>query len=119
MGTLHGEDLEAGGVEPRDPLAEIEPVRLQGGAGVAGQESGDGLLHPLEDGVDVDHDELADDFTGIGGHEVLLGQMEDQTTTHADQSPRERSGRGSSSADSPLGQGRRHELPRSTGELDP
>ena len=34
-------------------MAHVEPVRPRGGAGVAGQEPGDGVLDTLTDRVDV------------------------------------------------------------------
>jgi hypothetical protein len=46
-------DVEAGRVEPGDPMAHVEPVRPRGGAGVAGQEPGDGVPDTLTDRVDV------------------------------------------------------------------
>lgn len=56
VGALDGERVEEGGVEPADPSAQIEAVYLECRAGVAGQESGDGVLDALADWVGLDQD---------------------------------------------------------------
>jgi hypothetical protein len=67
VSALDDERIEASGVKPTDPPAQVEPVRLERRTGVAGQESGDGMLDALLDRVGLDQDELADDFTGMDG----------------------------------------------------
>ncbi len=63
MGTLNDEGIEECGVEPTNPSAQIESVRLKDCSGVAGQEAGDGVPDALADRVGLDQDELTNDFT--------------------------------------------------------
>lgn len=65
--------VEASGVKPTDPPAQVEPVCLKRRTGAAGQESGDGMLDALPDRVGLDQDELGDDFTGMDGGRVHGG----------------------------------------------
>jgi len=73
VGTLDCERVEERSVEPADPAAQIETVRLERGARVFGQETGDGVLDPSADRVVVDQHELADDFTRVAGDGIHDG----------------------------------------------
>lgn len=46
-GPLDRERTEPGGVEPANPLAQVEPVRLERGTRLPGQEPGDRLVDAL------------------------------------------------------------------------
>ena len=62
MSALDDQRIEAGGVNPTDPPAQVEPLYLERRTGVAGRESSDGMLDALPD-----RDELDDDFSGMDG----------------------------------------------------
>jgi hypothetical protein len=67
MGALGGERVETGGVEPADPLTQVESLRVEGRARVAREEPANGLLGTVTNWVDIDQQELAHDFTDMGG----------------------------------------------------
>ena len=76
VGTL---DCERVGVErgkPSDPLAQIEPVRVEGGTGVAGQEPGERPIQLDRRRVDCrlafGQGELAEQGVFVDGHGVCL-----------------------------------------------
>jgi hypothetical protein len=73
VSTLDGKRIEASGVDPAGPVTQIEAIRLERGARVAGQEPADGVLDALADRVDIDQYELVDDFTGMSGGGVHGG----------------------------------------------
>ena len=60
-------------VEPADPSAQIEPVCLEGGAGVAGEQAGNCVLDASTDRVRLDQHELSNDFAGVDGRGVPGG----------------------------------------------
>lgn len=74
VGTFDVEGVEPGGIEPADPLPQVEPVGLQRCAGVSSEEARDCLLDSLPDRVDIDENELSDGCAAmIGGvREILL-----------------------------------------------
>jgi hypothetical protein len=63
VSALDDERVEECGVEPGDPAAQIEPIRLECRAGVSGEVAGDGVLDALTDRVGFDQHKLADDLT--------------------------------------------------------
>jgi hypothetical protein len=65
VSALDCERVETGGVEPADPLTQVELVGLKSRAGLASEEPANGVLDTLTNWVDIDQHELADDFTEI------------------------------------------------------
>jgi len=67
VGAFDLERVQERIVQPADPPAQIEPIRLQGRPRVASQETGNRVHDPLTNRVRLDQHELPDNLAGMGG----------------------------------------------------